>query len=429
VSDLIQADQKLFVAEWIRASQRRGFVATPRVIVPLLDYANTNPALRHAVSDVAGERGRWIARRSGKWPWLNRSTAAVIDESHWVSGELPERLSWLQQKLEQDPQLAAESIDTSWPGDSPDTREAFVTLVSRYPHSAHESWLQQRALNDRRQNIRHAAVRTLMQLPESGFRKRSLERASSVLSKQKKRLKKTMVGCTPPASFEPDWALDGIKEKPPGGTGSKAFWMQQIVAMIPLQDWSLMLDDQNPLALKLDPDWSDTIIDGWCQAALLHPDVESLAPLLQRVTGDVTHSATWGLGSTSAPASEESRLKLSRLTELLKTLQPEELADLLEPLKIQKPLLLELTRRYRPFVSSSGHKVLYETLTDWLFTTDGLTRPEAIALSSCFEPAAIPSLLNRISKLDELSSAMEEFARALEQRQNYLKHFSEDPLI
>ena len=256
-----------------------------------------------------------------------------------------------------------------------------------------------------------------------------MERATLILSRQKKRLKQPTVECTPPSSFDADWAKDGLKEKTPSGVGTKAFWMQQIISMIPLRDWSLLLDDPDPFALKLDPDWADAIIDGWCKSAQLHPDADSLLPLLQRLASEIGVKATASPGNLNQPAVAGSQARFGVLSELLQSIPPEDLADALERLAMQEPLLLELVRRHRPAVDSSKHKALYKILVDWVFSNDEMSKPEAIALSACFDPAAIPSLLIRVSKLDELSSAMEEFARALEQRQNYLKHFSEESMI
>lgn len=51
-------------------------------------------------------------------------------------------------------------------------------------------------------------------------------------------------------------------------------------------------------------------------------------------------------------------------------------------------------------------------------------RREAVALAFRAEPATIPGLLEQISKLPDLSSSVEEFARALEFRQSYLPHLT-----
>jgi len=66
---------------------------------------------------------------------------------------------------------------------------------------------------------------------------------------------------------------------------------------------------------------------------------------------------------------------------------------------------------------------MHKIVSDWVFAKNQLTRPDAIALAGCCDRRSIDALLTKIGKAKELNSAAEEFARALEYRQSYLKHF------
>ncbi len=404
--DLLQSQYKPFIAEWISITHDSGFIATPRLLPGLLDMGNSQQHLRASIADIVGMRGRWIAEQTGKWPWLIDETAC--DESMWLSGTLAERCAWLEHVMQNNPHNAAEAIEQSWPGDSPDTREAFTRLATRFPNAAHEKWLQQWAVVDRRQRIRHFAVRTLMQIPESGFRQRSLQRVKELISTQKKLLRENQLNCQPPTQYQSDWEQDGVREKPPVGTGEKAFWMMQLLSVVPLRDWPTLLDHDDPFSLTLDADWSDLVVKAWCAAAVIHPDANSLEGLLTR------------LSRTS-----DETVQLSAISTLLGAINLSEAADLLESLPLKDAVRFGLVLKCQPQLNAERHPGLQKLLVKYMCNETKLSKTDAVAIASCCASSEISNVLVEIGKLEKLSAVAEEFAQALEYRQSYLKHFTQ----
>ena len=423
--DLVNGTFSDLASEWISVTQQSGLIATPRLLPTLLSIGDRNISLRAAVSEIVGNRGRWLANIEGKWTWLDAavpgisdsatsdSTApsstvpsSMIDDELWRTGTPAQRRQWLRQQLVQNPELAAASVAASWPGDSPDTREMFTGLVAFNSHPVHEEWLQTYALCDRRQNTRQYAVRALMSIDNSAFRSRSLARAASVLSIAKKLIAKNQLDCQPPLAFDADWKQDGIKEKPPTGTGPRDYWLYQILSVIPLRDWPELVGHADPMNLKINSDWSETVLRAWQQAALTHPDTESVIPLLKRFASDKHNSSN-----------------MSAIASMVATIDVSEVADVLETLALPHGQCLEMLRRLLPPINLDRHPKLHKVASDWVFAKNQLTRPDAIALASCCDRRAIDALLTKIGKAKELSAVAEEFARALEYRQSYLKHF------
>jgi len=407
---LISGSFDSLLPEWVDAAAEKQLLATPRLIPVLLKLAEKSKGLRHAVTEVVGNRGLWLAQQTGQWSWLkdtsDPSDHVAVDDELWKTGTLAQRLSWLAFKHHTDPAAAAAAIDTSWKSETPEAREAFIDLICAQPHVAHELWLQ-KALNDRRQSVRVGAIRALMLLPASDFRERSMQRARSLLQLEKKMLGKRLK-LIPPDRYRDEWKTDGIKEKPPAGVGNKAFWAAQILRTIPLKDWPALIDHNDPLALKLDPDWSGVILAAWQQAAAIHPDVSQLPPLLKLL----------------AATTKDDNALLVAIAALIEPVDRTRVADLIEPLAISADIQIQLLLKLQPALDNTRHKALHRAISDSVLKhRSRLNRSEAMSLAICCDKATIPELLKTISQLKHLNSAKEEFARALELRHSYLKHF------
>lgn len=395
-----------FITEWIDVAYSNNLLAPPRLLPQLLGFGQANEHTRPAVAGIAGNRGHWLATQLNKWPWLHTDKLQDLPDEIWYTGTPAERLTWLPVKLEADPGFAAQAIENIWASESPDTREAIVELVACYTHIAHETWLQQKALTDRRQSIRRLAIRALMKIPGSGFRKRSLQRAAELVKLNKNSLTQSTLSCEPPQKFIQEWTRDGLKEKSPSGSGHKDYWLLQILSIVPLKDWPVLTGHEKPMQLKINSDWAGSLEKAWRNAALIHPHAESLAPLLERLTSVSNIGVNMGI-----------------IISLLNIHPASVIADLLEPLRIPDGRRLELIRKTLPMLDSDKHKTTHQVASNWVFTDQHLAKNDAIALASCCDRKAIAMTLEKVSHAKELSSSAEEFIRGLECRQNYLKYF------
>ncbi|MEZ5330366.1 MAG: DUF5691 domain-containing protein [Verrucomicrobiales bacterium] len=402
---MLQGELKQLMGEWIARANASGFVAPPRIIPELLDFGQANVHLRPAISALVGSRGHWLAAQTNQWKWLLPASdpgSTKGGDEMWLTGSDPERVSWLAACLEADPDRAANAIEASWRGESPEFRETIAEAVAENPHPAHIGWLEMFALQDRRHRTQSLAVKILMTLPTSGFRKRSIERAATLLKLSGRRLI-----VTPPTHFDEAWAADGIRRKAPGGKGQRGFWARQILAMVPLSLWPDLVDGHDPFALKLDPDWEDTVRDAWIDSAKMHGGSATLAQLLTYL---------------SAHLSPDRMSKI--LSDLLNDVPINERGGFLEGLTFTDRDRERLLLNLRPTLSAQEHPVLHHAATAWIADEKSpINRGEAIILAGCCDPISIPAVLDKLSKLEKLTAAAEEFARALEFRHSYLQHF------
>ena len=399
--------------EWLRLASASPRIVPGRVLPDLLTAASKNPALRTAVPALAGERGLWIAGRHRRFSWMLEGIA--VDENAWDDGEPAERLAWLRQTRLIDPSRAAAAISSQWSGEDAPLRESILRIVAESPQPCNEEWLESLALKDRRQEVRELAAAALSGLPESDFLKRAVARVVARV-KIERRLLKRVIAIDPPAAFDPAWAADGIKEKPPQGIGEKAWWLRQMIALIPLDLWLGLLDlGRNDLfSTTIDKDWNDVLVLGWIDSARRMPH-RSLAG---RFLPFIATLEPW------PPSAAIKSQVIAGSLAALPVLERYHILDQLAPI-VTTPLALDLLARCGEAPPPGvGHAIL--AVLDQALKTipTPFYRPDARALAVCIPHDGIQPRLEMLAKLSELSAAAEEFATTLEFRKSLISHFT-----
>jgi hypothetical protein len=399
--------------EWLHLATAAGKILPARVLPEFLAGATKNPSLRSAIPALAGERGFWIARRHPEFSWLLE--ASNTGENSWDEGAPAERLAWLRQTRAADPARAATAIVSPWKDEDAGMRESILRLVAEQPDPCDQEWLENLALNDRRQEIRDNASAALMNLPDSAFRRRAFDRVRGIV-RVERRLLKRMLHIEPPASFDPAWAADGIREKPPQGSGEKAWWLRQIIAMIPINDWPVLLDcDAAALfTLPIDPDWRDSLLLGWLDSARRLPARSLPASFLPFIAA----LDPW-------PATAISKGTL--IGTLLDAMEPGPRFKVLDQLakNLPIPLALDLIARAGAVPPPGQGRGMLEIIDKAVLTESAaVTRPLARALAVCIPSDGIQPRLEAIARLPSISAATEEFATTLEFRRSMISQLT-----
>jgi hypothetical protein len=177
-------------------------------------------------------------------------------------GTRAQRLHHFHRSRRTDPAAAREWLERDWPALIPDERAELVAALATGLSGADESALE-RALDDRRKEVRDAAVGLLARLPHSEHQARMAARARAYLS----------IGddgglvVNPPAECDLGMRRDGITPKPPAGVGARAWWLEQVVALAPQTAWPGSAEEfvRRPV-----PDgWSTTVHRGLARAAAM----------------------------------------------------------------------------------------------------------------------------------------------------------------
>jgi hypothetical protein len=262
VSDLCRARELPLLAEALARMDQRDQRLPAVCLVDLAELKQ--PALLPAAARVAGERGRWLAGHNPDWSWLlgGDSVPSLQERKEiWLQGSLPARLAAVRATRAEDPGEGRGWIEAVWKEEKAAVREEILQELSAGLCAADEPFLD-RALADRALPVRAAAARLLARLPGSALARRMTERADAILDGRE---------IAPPATFPPGWAQDGLLEKPPAGTGGKAFWIAQILALVDPEHWVARLGagPDRLVATAAKSDWAEALLGGWLEAATL----------------------------------------------------------------------------------------------------------------------------------------------------------------
>jgi hypothetical protein len=181
-----------------------------------------------------------------------------------------------------DAALGRALVESTWTEDSPPDRAAFVESLAAGLAPEDEPFLE-RALSDRRQEVRRAAAELLRRLPTSALIARMTAHARAALAwKAGKLVKRAEIVVEPPRELDPAMLRDGIEKAAPAGMGERAWWLAQIIAAVPPRTWSSAWS-ASPGALIAAAEageWGKALTEGWAAAAVRHRDVEWAEALL-----------------------------------------------------------------------------------------------------------------------------------------------------
>ncbi|GAA2895242.1 hypothetical protein GCM10010443_68320 [Actinoplanes cyaneus] len=282
-------DQEL-LAQWLFAAAARRGVIPSTVLPPLLDAARRNTTVRGDVARVAGRRGGWLAAQRADWRWL-LDEAAPVTVVDWATATSAERLGHLITLRRADPARARELVASTWAAESSEDRARFLATFADGLAPGDEELLE-RALDDRRKEVRQAAAELLRRLPGAALGRRMRQRAHAavrlVLSDPPR------LAVQPPDELEAVLRRDGVGATPAHGAGAGAWLLEEVVAGAPLDSWT-ELEPSGYVALARGNDWAGPLLHGWAKAAITQGDARWAATLLAADAGALREAVCWDL--------------------------------------------------------------------------------------------------------------------------------------
>jgi hypothetical protein len=284
VADLCASRSRPILAEALARIDARGW-RLPAPLTPAL-AALRDASLLPAAANVAGERGRWLAAHNPAWRWLVDGVAPVSLQQRrrvWDEGSEDARTAALRATRLTEPAEARDWIASAWKAEKASLREDMIAALATGLSADDEPLLAQ-ALADRAAGVRQAAARLLARIETSPLAMRARERADAVLAYaapgagMMAALKARLAGkssgelsVSPPDAFVAAWADDGVSEKPPPGTGKRAFWLSQILSFVAPAHWERRFGagaDALVKAAATHDEWADAVLAGWTEAAV-----------------------------------------------------------------------------------------------------------------------------------------------------------------
>jgi hypothetical protein len=274
------------LVEWLGAAAAAGQRLPAELVPALIDAARRHPQLRPFLPPVAGPVAGWLAAQRPEWSFVapepsGEPTVDADTREVWELGSIPSRVAYLARLRRRDPAGARALLEQAWAAEPPEHRAALLAALEPDLSAADEPLLE-RALDDRRRQVREVALGLLGRLPSSGYAHRMVARAQACI-----RLAGTgRIGAVPPATCDRSMRRDGIAARPPAGTGERSWWLEEILARTQLSVWP---EPRRFLARGVDEAWHPTVLRGLARAAAVQRDGAWAAALVDPLT---PHQAT-----------------------------------------------------------------------------------------------------------------------------------------
>ncbi|MFD4352193.1 DUF5691 domain-containing protein [Nocardia sp. NPDC058518] len=337
------ADKSPFLTEWFAAAAPFDFRLPDVLCVQALSAAS-DTALRTPLLRLAGRRGRWLAARNPAWvklvdefpadattssadgaaenrqpeptasadihvgtdPSTTRNAGPTTSTDHgadsgsgtepgahdvWLFGTSGERKDWFARTRQADPTAALAVLTAAWPKESGQVKAELLGLLADGLSSADEALLE-RALDDRRGDVRRTATTLLNKLPDAAFGRRMATLVASWIQVAED----GTVEVTVPSELDVQARRDGITD---ATDQAKLRWdtpdstittLHQAIAATPLTAWATIVHSTGEntattaLTLSLPPRYAKAIVDGWVDATLAQHDTTWARALFAHAT-------------------------------------------------------------------------------------------------------------------------------------------------
>ncbi|MGE8448520.1 MAG: DUF5691 domain-containing protein [Comamonas sp.] len=280
------------------------------LLVDALHQGRQSVELRQWLTPVLGERGRWLAAQNPQWAYAHGVQETADAEQIWQEGSLEQRVALLQQQRATDPAGARARLEASLKELGARERAPMVQSLAR-GLSADDEALLEKLLGDRSKEVRESAASLLARLPHSPHSQRMGAALQAMLSQDAQ----GEWQIEPPQEGHKDWERDGVTLQPPAYIkGHRAWWLQQLVELTPLDFWHQQLN-KTPEQLwewSRRSDWKSALRQGWIAALRAQRNVRWL-PLIQSMESDSRSSDVLPLLMAELSAEERETQWLAQL--------------------------------------------------------------------------------------------------------------------
>lgn len=263
--------------EWLEAAARQGVRPPARALPALLEAGRTQPDIRRHVIEVIGPRGLWLATFNPLWAYAAQVTKeddTAPDPVVLEQAAHAERVASLRAWRRVDSVAARYWLEGVLGSERARERAALLAAMEVSLGPDDEPLLESR-LDDRAKDVRAQAALLLSRLPSSKLVHRMETRAAGHI-----------VWCVHPegvgdlaielpSKLDDATRRDGVVEQPTHRSGKRAWWLYQILAMVPPSRWTdrFKATPREIVRAGLRTDWADLLVGAWAEASFNHADV------------------------------------------------------------------------------------------------------------------------------------------------------------
>ncbi|MEO1234336.1 MAG: DUF5691 domain-containing protein [Myxococcota bacterium] len=274
--------EQALLPDWLERCAQGGFRLPPAQLPRALELGLGDVGLRQLILPVIGARGAWLAQLRPRWSFAvspdTEEAWAHLEAVFREAAEPRVRRSAFEGLRSGDPARALALARELW-GEM-GAREKVAVLDTLSPLRREDEGLLERARQDSAKTVRGAATDLLARLPGSSLLLRMETRLQDIL-----RIKDGTVIVEAPRRLDPDVEADGVVRDPPTTPhGKRHAWVEQMIAMVPPERWSVWFEAP-PEALVALLDRSSTAAGlrlAFTAATLRHRDPRWAKVLLER---------------------------------------------------------------------------------------------------------------------------------------------------
>lgn len=284
--------QGVILSQWLRAAVAAGRVSPPDLLPDLLEAGRKGAEVRDLISQVIGERGRWLAACNPEWSYVSAQKPSYENPEQvhtlWETGTRAERVALLTEYRQVDRAAARALVEETWATDPPEDRAAFIEAL-RHEAGLDDEPLLERAQDDKRKEVRTAAVALLSKIPGSKLSSRMQDRALAAISLKRGLLSPEKIELTLPAECNAAMIRDGIEPKShDAGVGERAHWFRETLVRTSPSVLCERLGRTRAQLLQMATrsEWKVVLVTGLKSAALRFGDAELIRELLRICLAD-----------------------------------------------------------------------------------------------------------------------------------------------
>lgn len=290
---MLRGEHQAALPEWLATAATRGWVVPPAVLPEALEFGHRHTAYRSGIAALMGSRGRWLAAMNPDWQYalqlslFEAPNPAASDalKATWETGTPEERLGLFRAERSSAPNVARERIAATWEQETPEMRRGLLALMETGLSLSDEPFLE-RALDDRRKEVRSPAQRLLALLPDSQLCSRMWERCRRLVRFEKRGLFRNVIEIDLPDRCDEAMERDGL-EMPQSDPDARAraILLRQMIQRVPLRRWREAWKQTPDRLIEMAAGtseaspWSPVLLQGWAEALRRYPDRAWALPL------------------------------------------------------------------------------------------------------------------------------------------------------
>jgi hypothetical protein len=287
-----EARRQSLLGDWLNFCNDAGRTIMPSHLPRIIETLGNTSDLHSRLFACGGPALTWLIAQNPNWQESYKSSLGTADVSELSESEVQDLILGLELGVESErhsalillhkyaPEAALASLRSLWEKEPIEIKLGFVRIIGRDRKAIDEDFLEEFALNDRRNEIRKAAAEYLVTLPGSRLTVRMEARAAAFIAGAENLSEKAYgeaagaiksLVITLPEAFDKAMAKDGIDENLSidSRVGQKAAWLYQVIASVNPSFWprhtGLSPEQFVDMVLK-DKDWSLPVVLGLLSA-------------------------------------------------------------------------------------------------------------------------------------------------------------------